>query len=161
MICGTALNGLMNPPYALQLAFGWTKLSLIKNIVALVIFVPLIIILTRHYGPVGAASAWLILNIGYVVFEIPVMHVKLLRNEMWRWYWNDVSVPILAALSFAVLGRFVVTGSTTPYVTVLYLMVISVLTLGATIASVPTIRSQIYDQFSRLKWVHPQIMNDE
>jgi O-antigen/teichoic acid export membrane protein len=153
MICGTALNGLMNPPYALQLAFGWTKLSLTKNIVALVILVPLIIILTVRYGAVGAASAWLILNIGYVIFEIPVMHAKLLRNEMWRWYWNDVSVPILAALSFAVLGRFVVTGSTTQYMTVFYLMVISVLTLGTTIASVPTIRSQIYDQFSRLKWV--------
>ena len=31
LICGTALNGLMHLPYALQLAFGWTRLSLLKN----------------------------------------------------------------------------------------------------------------------------------
>ena len=31
LICGTALNGLMNLPYALQLAFGWTRLSFLKT----------------------------------------------------------------------------------------------------------------------------------
>lgn len=151
MICGTALNGLMNPPYALQLAFGWTKLSVIKNIVALIILVPLIILLTMHYGAIGAASAWLILNIGYVCFEIPVMHGKILRTEMWRWYWNDVSLPILAGLSLAGLGRLIVNGTTSQSMMLLQLIVISLLTLGITLASVPTIRSILYDQLVRIK----------
>jgi O-antigen/teichoic acid export membrane protein len=151
MICGTALNGLMNPPYALQLAFGWTKLSVIKNIVALIILAPLIILLTMHYGPIGAASAWLMLNIGYVIFEIPVMHSKVLRQEMWRWYWNDVSVPIIAGLSLAGLGRLLFNGTTSQSMMLLHLMVISVLTLGVTLVAVPTIRSIVYDQFLRIK----------
>ncbi len=151
MICGTALNGLMNPPYALQLAFGWTQLSVVKNIVALMILVPLIILLTMHYGPIGAASAWLMLNIGYVVFEIPVMHGKILRKEMWRWYWNDVSVPIMAGLSLAGLGRLLLNSTTSQSIMLLHLTVISVLTLGITLVAVPTIRSIVYDQFIRIK----------
>ena len=151
MICGTALNGLMNPPYALQLAFGWTKLSVIKNTVALIILVPLIIFLSMRYGAVGAASAWLILNIGYVLFEIPVMHGRILRDEMWRWYWSDVSVPMIACLSLAGLGRLLLHDAATQSTMLISLLVISVLTLGITLVSAPTIRSIVYGQIARLR----------
>ena len=33
LICGTAINGIMYFPYALQLAFGWTSLSFFKNVI--------------------------------------------------------------------------------------------------------------------------------
>jgi O-antigen/teichoic acid export membrane protein len=151
MICGTALNGLMNPPYALQLAFGWTKLSVLKNIVAVIILVPLIILLTMHYGAIGAASAWLILNIGYVLFEIPIMHNKILKKEIWRWYWNDVCVPISSGILLAGVGRILFNGATSRPLIVLQLIVISLLTLGMTLVSVPTIRSILFSQFSKLK----------
>ena len=151
MICGTALNGVMNPPYALQLAFGWTKLSVLKNIVALLIFAPLIILLTMHYGVIGAASAWLILNIGYVCFEIPIMHGRILRTEMWSWYWNDVSIPIVAGLSVAAIGRITFYATTSQSIIALNVMLISALTLGMTLASLPTMRSLLYGQFVRIK----------
>jgi len=35
-------------------------------------------------------------NIGYVFFEIPIMHRWLLRKEKWRLYWQDVGVPLVA-----------------------------------------------------------------
>lgn len=151
MICGTALNGIMNPPFALQLAFGWTKLSVFKNIVAVVLLVPLIIVLTIHYSAIGAASAWLILNIGYVIFEIPVMHGKILRKEMWHWYWHDIFLPIIAALSIASIGRIFFNGTTSQIMISLYLIVISALTLGVTIISVPTMRSRVFNQFLKIK----------
>ena len=37
---GTSLNGLMNVPYALQLAYGWTKLAFSVNVVAIVFLIP-------------------------------------------------------------------------------------------------------------------------
>jgi len=43
MICGTALNGLMNPPYALQLAFAWTRLPFYVNLLSVTLFIPIII----------------------------------------------------------------------------------------------------------------------
>ncbi len=151
MICGTALNGLLNPPYALQLSFGWTKLSFYKNIVAVILIVPLIIVLTLHYSAIGAAFAWLILNIGYVIFEIPIMHGKILRKEMWHWYWNDVFIPIFAGLAIAGLGRVIFTVTIYQSMILLQLMVILVLTIGITLISAQTMRSILYDQLSRIK----------
>ena len=151
LICGTALNGLMNPPYALQLAFGWTKLSVLTNLVAVIILVPLIIFLTLSYGPIGAAIAWLLLNFGYVIIEIPIMHRKILRKEMWRWYWSDVTVPIMAGLLLAGAGRLLFNDATSQFIMSLRVAVISVLTLGITLVSVPTIREVLYGQVVRIK----------
>jgi len=150
MICGTALNGLMNPPYALQLAFGWTKLSIIKNLVAVIIMVPLIILLAMHYGAVGAASAWLILNIGYIFFEIPIMHSKILKNEMWRWYWQDVCIPIFTGLFLAGSGRILFFSGTNRFLAIFQLVVISIVTLCTTLVSVPIIRLSLYTQFFKI-----------
>lgn len=92
---GTALNGLMNTPYALQLAFGWTRLTVIVNAISVCVMVPLEYWLARRHGLVGAAAGWVILNAGYVVFQIGAVHARLLRGEQWRWYSTDVGLPLL------------------------------------------------------------------
>jgi O-antigen/teichoic acid export membrane protein len=150
LICGTALNGLMHTPYALQLAFGWTKLSVFKNIIAVILLVPLTIYMAIYYGAVGAAGVWLILNIGYVLLEIPLMHRRILREEKWRWYLQDVAIPLLACLSLAGLGRLLLIGPTSQPMMLLHLMIVSVLTLGVTIISVPTMRSRLYGRLLKM-----------
>jgi O-antigen/teichoic acid export membrane protein len=147
MICGTALNGLMNPPYALQLAFGWTKLSFIKNIIAVIIMVPLIIFLAMQYGAVGASSAWVLLNIGYVFFEIPIMHRKILRKEMWRWYRQDVCLALVASTLVAGFGRMLMKEPISQYIMVHYLIIISVFTLGITAIITPVTRTWLHALF--------------
>lgn len=151
LICGTALNGLMNPPFALQLAFGWTRLSVLKNIIAVIFLVPLIIFLAMRYGAIGAASVWLLLNISYVLLEIPIMHRRLLRKEKWLWYWQDVSVPLIAAFFVAGLGRLFFTGTTSHFMILLNLIIISVLTLGITAITTPVTRSWLFGQFLKIK----------
>ncbi len=144
----------MNPPYALQLAFGWTKLSVFKNVIAVILLVPLIIYMTMRYGATGAASVWLFLNIGYVFFEIPIMHRRLLRKEKWRWYWQDVGVPLIAGLSLAGLGRLFFSGTTSQFMTLLYLITISVLTLGITTITTSATRSWLFGQLLKIKFVY-------
>ncbi len=151
LICGTALNGLMNLPYALQLASGWTRLSFFKNVIAVVLVVPLIIYMTTHYGATGAASVWLILNMGYVFFEIPVMHRRLLRKEKWRWYWQDVCVPLVACILTAGLGRVFVRGPMSQFMMVLYLLIISISTLGIAAIITPVTRTWLIMQLSKIK----------
>lgn len=136
LICGTAINGLMNLPYALQLAFGWTKLSVFKNIIAVILLVPLIIYMTKHYGATGAAIAWFALNMGDIVFVIPIMHRRLLRKEKWRWYLQDVGLPLVAGMFIAGAGRIFIRGPMSQFMMLLYLIVISALTL--TIAAFTT-----------------------
>ncbi len=89
-----ALNQLASIPYGMQLAHGWAGLGFITNLAALVLLFPLLMILVPLFGPIGAASISLTLNVGYVFVYVQVMHCFLLRGEQWRWYAADV-LPIL------------------------------------------------------------------
>jgi O-antigen/teichoic acid export membrane protein len=151
LICGTALNGLMYLPYALQLAFGWTSLSFFKNVIAVILLVPFIIYMATHYGVVGAASVWFILNAGYVLFEIPVMHLRLLRGEKWRWYLQDVCLPLTVCIVVAGLGRILINGPMSQFMMLLNLIVISALTLGITAIMTPVTRTWLFMQLSKIK----------
>jgi O-antigen/teichoic acid export membrane protein len=154
MICGTALNGLMYLPYALQLSFGWTGLSFFKNVIAVIILVPLIIYMATHYGVLGAASVWFILNMGYVLFEIPVMHLRLLRKEKWRWYLQDVCLPLVVCIVVAGLGRIFIKGPMSQFMILLNLIIVSALTLGITAIITPVTRTWLFMQLSKIKLVY-------
>jgi len=151
LILGTALNGLMNLPYALQLAHGWTTLTFYTNIIASIVLVPMIYFLSKRYGLVGAASAWVILNSGYVLITNQIMHRRLLPDEKWGWYINDVVVPMLAALVVAAAWRLIVPGELTRVGMFLYLLGISATTLLAATFATPVTRRWINHKIVILK----------
>jgi O-antigen/teichoic acid export membrane protein len=95
---GTACNGLMNVPYALQLAYGWTNLAFYINVFAISLLIPLLFWFTKIYGAVGAASIWAILNICYVLIGIRFMHFRLLKKELGRWYLDDILKPLFGSI---------------------------------------------------------------
>ena len=101
LITGTALNGLMSLPTGLQLAYGWTRLGIATNLVAVAALVPLMFVLTSRFGAAGGAAAWVLLNGAYVLLALPLMHRRLLRGELGRWYGIDVGLPLVAALAAA------------------------------------------------------------
>lgn len=98
LACGTLFNGYMHIPYALQLASGWTSLAVRINLGAVAILVPAILWATPRYGAIGAAWAWILLNVAYLIVGIQLMHRRLLKAEKWRWYWEDVGAPLMSAL---------------------------------------------------------------
>jgi O-antigen/teichoic acid export membrane protein len=151
LICGTALNAIMNLPHALQWSFGWTRLSFFRDLVAVGLFVPLIIYMTATYGAIGAASVWLILNVGYLLFEIPLMHRRLLQEEKWRWYWQDVLIPLAAASLIAVSGKLFIHSSMAQFTLLIYLSIISALTLAITAIITPVTRDLIFGQLLKIK----------
>jgi len=104
---GTLLNGLMWMPYQLQLAHGWTSLTLKVNSIAVAILIPAILWVVPTYGAIGAAWVWVALNAGYILFTIYFMHRRLLPTEKWRWYREDVAGPLVAATATASLCRWV------------------------------------------------------
>ena len=150
VISGTALNGLMNIPYALQLAHGWTKLGIYVNSVSVVILVPLIIYLTRHYGAVGGASAWVILNSGYFFICVHLVNRRLLPHETLRWYCQDVAPPLVASLIVAGFGRLFISGLMSQLETLIYICVISFCTLAAAIMVTPITRYWLLQKKTRL-----------
>ena len=98
---GTLLNSLLSVPYSLQLAYGWTGLAVRMNLFAVIMIVPLVIVLTNHFGIVGPPIAWILLNSGYLIFDIKFMHKRLLSREKWEWYVKDVGIPLVVGLAIA------------------------------------------------------------
>lgn len=132
LVIGTALNGLMNVPYALQLANGWTRLAFYQNAIAVALLMPLLIWAANRYGGVGAASIWIAVNAGYVTVGVQIMHTRLLRGEKRAWYVRDVGKPLIGALAVVLVGRaFLPTDAPAP-VTIGALAIISAAALAAT-----------------------------
>lgn len=105
---GNLLNGLMWIPYQTQLAHGWTGLAVRTNIVAVVMLVPALFWVIPQYGAVGAAWVWVSLNASYVFIGIHFMYRRLLPTEKWRWYRQDVAIPLAAATAAAGLCSWAV-----------------------------------------------------
>ena len=102
LVIGNMGLSIMLLPLALQLGYGWTTLSLYKNIVAVILFVPAMYVMILRYGTVGAALVWIALTISYALIEIPLMHRRILQGEQVRWYLIDIGVPL--GISIVVLG---------------------------------------------------------
>jgi O-antigen/teichoic acid export membrane protein len=104
---GSLANAMDTMPYGLQIASAWTSLSVTKNVVAVAIVVPALILCVHQFGTIGAAAVWASLNIGYLIFEIPLMHRRLLQHSLASWYFRCMLVPILCTVLVGVLSRYI------------------------------------------------------
>jgi O-antigen/teichoic acid export membrane protein len=145
---GTACNGLMNVPYALMLAFGWTRLNVLANLVAIPIVVPLEYWLTKNYGTAGAAMGWVLINVSFVSIVIPVMHTRLLRGEQWRWYLVDVALPLGGLAAVVVPLRVLLHPHGGRLEDAAYLAAIVIAAMTAAAAAVPPLRLQALALFT-------------
>jgi len=122
LLMGTALNGAMTVPYALQLAAGWTKLTIVINLVAILILCPLTWWLAHRWGAVGGAFVWFSLNFGYFLITPHLMHRRLLSSEKLNWYHNDTIKPIvMICISIAAFSTITPATNLTRGWTLLYL----------------------------------------
>lgn len=101
LMLGNLLNGLLHLPYMTQLAHGWTGLTVRVNIAAVAVIVPAILWATPRFGAEGAAWVWVSLNTGYLLIGIHFMYRRILRTEKWRWYVQDIFIPLCAGSAAA------------------------------------------------------------
>lgn len=91
---GNFLSIMMHMPYHAQLSYGWTQLAIRINIFAVIFIVPLMWWGATYHGAEGAASAWILLNVSYIIFAIHFMHRRILIGEKLAWYTNDFIFPL-------------------------------------------------------------------
>lgn len=108
LVIGTACNGLLNLPYAMQLAHGWTRLALWQNVVGVVLILPSAWFFAQWFGAPGAAACWAALGVASLLIGIPLMHRRILRQEMRSWWLGDIAPPVIAAALSASLFRWLV-----------------------------------------------------
>lgn len=143
LAAGSTLLAIMYIPYALQLAFSWTKLALYFNISSIIILIPSTIWLVNIYGALGASFVWLILNAAYVLGMIQLMHKRILPNEKLAWYRDDLGKPFSAVLLIMVISKLIV-DSAMPELGLAFLLILTLLisTLAAAV-SAPLIRVMV------------------
>lgn len=107
LVIGSALNGLVNVPYALMLAHGWSRLPLFLNLGAVILLLPLLVIVVNRYEAMGAAAIWTAVNVGYLLIGVTALHRRHLTGELNRWVLFDVVGPAAAGaivILFAKIG---------------------------------------------------------
>jgi len=149
LIIGTALNGLMNLPYALQLAHGWTSLSFYTNVVSVIILIPMLVVAISHYGTVGAAVVWVVLNSGYLLIELQIMHRRLMKGEQWRWYLEDVGLPLVATLSVIGMGRLLIHDQMPLPIVLASIVIMLALALASAALAASQIRIWVFGKIGR------------
>lgn len=97
-IIGTALNGAMHFPYALQLAYGLSRLPLMINAILVVVMIPTTIALAYKYGAVGGSAAWAILNSIYLFIGTALTHKSILKGLGLKWLIGDVGIPLIFSI---------------------------------------------------------------
>jgi O-antigen/teichoic acid export membrane protein len=148
------LNSLLFIPYQLQLAHGWTSLTIKVNIVAVIIMVPAILWVVPIYGAIGAAWMLATTNAGCLIFDIPLMHRRLLPADKWRWCVQDVAVPLAAATAAAFLFRWVMPRDLDKLGEFSALLTASICVLIAAAAAAPMVRHQL---IRHLRWHRPAL----
>ena len=104
LVAGSALHAVMHFPYALQLAYGLPRLAMTINLVMIALLVPLIAVMTLAFGKIGAAGAWLVLHVFYLLFGTWMTHRRLLLGRGGRWLLRDVGLPLAASLTVVVVA---------------------------------------------------------
>ncbi len=155
LAAGTALNGLMMVPYALQVAAGWTVLALSSNVVAILLLPPVIYAATHAYGTSGAAACWLALNAGYLLIQPAVLHRRFFRGDLPRWYTADIGAPLLAVGAAAAVLRWGLPGLPSRLAAVTALAGIGVVLLLVGLAAAPDVRRRLWRY---LRYREPMLM---
>jgi O-antigen/teichoic acid export membrane protein len=141
LVVGSAINAVLYLPYTLQLAFGWTKLPFLAGVASISILVPLMFPMTKHFGLVGAASIWAILNFLNMLIVVPIMHRRLLPGEVWG-YFQDIGLPLISATGIAVLGRLIFSSPASTLTTLVAVSSVCVGSLVAAVLAAPRVRSR-------------------
>jgi O-antigen/teichoic acid export membrane protein len=156
---GTLFNGLMHMPYQLQLAHGWTSLTVWINMAAVAVIVPAMLWVIPMYGAIGAAWLWATLNTGYLFFTIYFMHIRLLPSEKWRWYGQDTVIPLVAAAATAGLLRWAMPTDAGTVAQLIILLIFGGVVLGVAALSAPALRHYIMRHFRQV--IRPESLAGE
>lgn len=116
LVFGSALNGVMYFPYALQLAYGLTWIPLAINTVLMCFLVPLIIYQAKTYGAIGGGMAWLISQVVYVMLGPWLTHSYILKGLGPKWFFQDMGIPLTLSVLIGMIGHYAIqAGGFLPY----------------------------------------------
>lgn len=148
---GTLLNALMCVPYSLQLAYGWTRLSIHISILVVAIYIPTLFLVVPHFGMLGAAWLWAGVNACFILIALPIMHRKLLPYELGNWYLKDVLPAVITSGLVVFIGKLFAEAPelTSPFYSFCILSLITTTAMCTAILATPIGRELALPIFNR------------
>jgi O-antigen/teichoic acid export membrane protein len=146
---GNAINGLMNLPYALQLAHGWTAIGLRLNLLLLALFMPALWLLVPRFEGMGTAFAWTLLNCVYMAIGVPLTHRRLICGATWRWLSVDLGLAAAAVLAVVGLGRILLGALVPGTTTSILLLGLLALSVMASALAAPLVRAAFLSRLQK------------
>jgi len=150
LVIGYAINGLMNLPYALQLAYGWTRIGLQITVFMSVVAVPAFWFAATHYGAIGAACVFVGLQAVNMLLGLPLTHRRLLRDELTRWLLQDVGPPLAASVLVVGLARVAISSRLSPLAFLSTLFAVLLAAMAAAVFVAPLIRKRLLSKVSSM-----------
>lgn len=146
LVIGSALNGVMYFPYALQLAYGMTWIPLTINTVLMCFLVPLIIYLAQEYGALGGAMAWLISEAVYVLLGPWLTHRHMLKGLAPGWLLHDVGIPLALSVLIGAAGKYAIqAGGFSHYERLLWAAGLAMFTATLILLLLPQMRDVVWN----------------
>lgn len=143
LVLGNLANALVNVPYMLQLAHGWTSLAVWINVVAVAAFIPLVLWAVPRFGGQGAAGVWLALNLAYLLLGVHFMYRRLLADTKALWYRDSVLLPIAAGAATALLLRLAAPSGLTRWEGGVFCASAVMVVLAAVVLVLPQVRRSL------------------
>lgn len=106
LLIGIGLSGLMWLPAALQHAYGWTSLHLKMLFLAIIIGSPLMIIIIKEYGVVGATTVWVVHGVIEIMVSPYLMHKKILTCKLKEWLVKIILKPFFITFTVTFIFSF-------------------------------------------------------
>lgn len=153
LAAGTALHGVMYIPYALQLAYGKTRLALSLAVFVTALTVPGVFALAVWYGAIGGAMAWLVVHVAYMALGTWLTHRQLLPGVGIPWLLREVGIPLVISASVGLVGHHLLRALPgMPVVRASCGFALALLAAGLSFAASPQLRGAVLEN---LGWGRP------
>jgi len=157
LLAGQLMQAIAGIPYYVALAHGNVRLYLYIGAVSIVLVVPLLIILIRKIGVVGAGLSWLVMNLCTLPLYLYFFHRQFLPGELRRWCLHDIGLPLLATLPCVLLGRWLVPHTTSRLLTFFLIALVWCAATAASALGIPELRSEFIIKTKKLLRVFNEI----
>ena len=105
-VLGNGILAIRNLGTSLQFAYGSLKLYIFECLSFLLIFIPTLLFLIDRFGMIGAAYAWLLVQLLFFIFWMPLVHNKFLRFRHVDWLLHDLMPIVIASASLLTFEYF-------------------------------------------------------
>jgi hypothetical protein len=103
---GVLLHGLLHVPHILAMARGCLRFGLCANVVAVLLYFPVLLWWSDRAAATGAAAAWVVLHAANLLVGMQFFYRVMLPDQKWAWYGWDVALPLTVASSACLALRW-------------------------------------------------------